>query len=204
LTSAATDYESAAFSADGALVYCVAAPPGSDETLERGIYSIPAGGGQPLRVEPAGAPRQSVQDVRQSRDGRWLFFIAKALGESGTDFVARNAVLYCMPATGGEAAALTDPENMDVARAGDRLELRGADGALVLNNAQGTVELLELHATGDHALLVHGDKVVTGAAWAGGSMLVAFSDPSTAGDLAVHENRQLRLLTARTVRCRRA
>jgi dipeptidyl aminopeptidase/acylaminoacyl peptidase len=202
LTSAATDHESAAFSADGALVYCVAAPPGSDDTLERGMYFIPAGGGEPLRVEPAGAPRQSVQDVRQSRDGRWLFFIAKALGESGTDFVARNAVLYCMPATGGGAVALTDPENMDVARPGDRLELRGSDGALVLNNAQGTVELLELHATGDHALLVHGDKVVTGASWAGGSMLVAFSDPSTAGDLAVREDGHLRLLTDFSARLR--
>ncbi|WP_066291409.1 S9 family peptidase [Arthrobacter sp. B6] len=195
LTSATTDHESAVFSADGAFVYFVCAPPGSDDTLEMAIYRVPAGGGEPLRVEPEGAPRQTVQDVRQSKDGRWLFFIARVLGESGTDFVARNAVLYCMPTDGGEAAALTDPEIMDVACPGDRLELRGPAGAVVLNNAQGTVELLELHATGDHALLVHGDRVVTGAAWAGGSMLVTFSDPSTAGDVAVLEDGQLRLLT---------
>ena len=109
--------------------------------------------------------------------------------------MARNAVLYCMPADGGDAAALTDPEMMDVACPGGRIELRGPAGAMVLNNAQGTVELLELHADGDHALLVHGDRVVTGAAWAGGSMLVSFSDGSTAGDLAVLDGGQLRLLT---------
>ncbi|HYH75970.1 MAG TPA: prolyl oligopeptidase family serine peptidase, partial [Arthrobacter sp.] len=195
ITSSMADHESAAFSADGSLVYFVTEPPGSDDTLERGMYCIPADGGKPLRVEPEGAPRQTVQNVRQSRDGRWLFFIAKAVGESGTDFVARNAVLYCMPTTGGRPVGLTDPEVMDVACPGDRLELRGPAGALVLNNAQGTVELLELHASGDHSLLVHGDKVVTGAAWSGGSMLVAFSDPSTAGDLAVLEDGQLRLLT---------
>lgn len=195
ITSSMTDNESAAFSADGSLVYFVTELPGSDDTLERGMYCIPADGGEPRRVEPEGAPRQTVQSVRQSRDGKWLFFIAKAVGESGTDFVARNAVLYRMPAAGGKPVELTDPEMMDVACPGDRLELRGPAGALVLNNAQGTVELLELHATGDHALLVHGDRVVTGAAWAGGSMLVTFSDPSTAGDLAVLEDGHLRLLT---------
>jgi dipeptidyl aminopeptidase/acylaminoacyl peptidase len=195
ITSSMTDNESAAFSADGSLVYFVTEPPGSDDTLEKGMYCIPADGGEPRRVEPEGAPRQTVQNVRQSRDGKWLFFIAKAVGESGVDFVARNAVLYCMPAAGGTPVGLTDPEIMDVACPGDRLELRGPAGALVLNNAQGTVELLELHASGDHALLVHGDKVVTGAAWSGGSMLVAFSDPSTAGDLAVLGDGQLRLLT---------
>ncbi|WP_443197963.1 S9 family peptidase [Pseudarthrobacter sp. CCNWLW247] len=195
LTSAATDHESAAFSADGAFVYYVSAPPGSDESLETGIYRVPSGGGEPLHVEQAGAPRQTVHAVRQSRDGMWLFFVARDVGESGTDFVARNAVLYCMPTGGGEATALTDPEIMDVACPGDRLELRGPAGAVVLNNAQGTVELLELHATGEHALLVHGDQVVTGAAWAGGSMFVSFSGPSTAGDVAILEDGQLRLLT---------
>lgn len=195
LTSAATDHDSAAFSADGAFVYYVSAPAGSDESLETGIYRVPSGGGEPLHVEQDGAPRQTVHAVRQSRDGKWLFFVARDVGESGTDFVARNAVLYCMPTGGGEATALTDPEIMDVACPGDRLELRGLAGALVLNNAQGTVELLELHATGEHALLVHGDQVVTGAAWAGGSMFVSFSSPSTAGDVAILEDGQLRLLT---------
>ncbi|MDQ0678344.1 dipeptidyl aminopeptidase/acylaminoacyl peptidase [Arthrobacter pascens] len=195
LTSLAADHHSAGFSSDGSYVYFVAAPPENDEELSAGIYRVPIGGGDPIPVRPADAARRAVQDVLQSKDGAWLFFIARGLGDSGRDFVARNAVLYCMPAEGGDAVALTDPEMMDVACPGGRIELRGADRALVLNNAQGTVELLELSATGDHALLVHGDKVATGAAWAGGSLLVAFCDPSTAGDLAVLEGGQLRLLT---------
>ncbi|HBH59618.1 MAG TPA: S9 family peptidase, partial [Arthrobacter bacterium] len=142
-----------------------------------------------------GSVPQAVQEVRQSRDGKWLFYIARDLGRSGRDFVARNAVLYGLPAGGGAPAALTDPELMDVSAPGGRIELRGPDRALVLNNAQGTVELLELGATGDHSLVVHGEATVTGAAWAGGSMFVSLGDPSTHGDVAVFDGGQLRLLT---------
>ncbi|MBT2531335.1 S9 family peptidase [Arthrobacter sp. ISL-48] len=195
LTSLEADHNSAGFSSDGAAVFFVAAPPGNDPDLSTTIYRVPADGGEPRPVMPSGDALRQIQHVRQSKDGKWLFFIARELGDSGTDFVARNSVLYCMPAEGGEAAALTDPEMMDVACPGGRIELRGPDGALVLNNAQGTVELLMLGATGDHALLVHGERAVTGAAWAGGSMLIALSDPSTAGDLAVLDDGQLRLLT---------
>jgi dipeptidyl aminopeptidase/acylaminoacyl peptidase len=195
LTSLTADHLSAGFSADGSFIYFVAAPPENDADLQTTIYRIRSSGGEPRPVRPDGGLRQAVQAVRQSRDGRWLFFIARDLGDSGTDFVARNAVLYCMPAEGGGAVALTDPEAMNVACPGGRIELRGPDGALVLNDAQGTVELLELGATGDHALLVHGERAVTGAAWAGGSLLVAFSDPTTSGDLAVLDEGQLRILT---------
>ncbi len=195
LTSAGVDHHSAGFSADGARVYFVSAVPGEEDSLEQGIYHVPAGGGQAVRMYAEGVPRLAVEDVRQSRDGEWVFFIARELAGSATDFVARNAVLYCMPSAGGKATALTDPEMMDVACPGNRIELRGPAGALVLNNAQGTVELLELRADGDHGLLVHGDTVVAGAAWAGGSLIVSFSDPSTAGDVAVLDDGQLRLLT---------
>jgi dipeptidyl aminopeptidase/acylaminoacyl peptidase len=195
LTSLAADHNSVGFSSDGAAVFFVVARPENDLDLSTTIYQVPATGGDPRPVMPTGDALREIQHVRQSKDGKWLFFIARELGDSGRDFVARNAVLYCMPSEGGEAVALTDPDMMDVACPGGRIELRGPDGALVLNNAQGTVELLMLGATGDHALLVHGERVVTGAAWAGGSMLVALSDPATAGDLAVLDDGQLRLLT---------
>lgn len=195
LTSLTTDASSGVFSADGSAVYFVAAPLENDDDLPTVIYRVPLTGGEPVPVDQGEAAPKSVTEVRQSRDGRWLFYIARDLGASGRDFVARNAVLYCVEADGGEPAALTDPELMDVCAPGGRIELRGPDRALVLNNAQGTVELLELGATGRHALLVHGDKVVTGAAWAGGSLLVVFSDPSTHGDVAVLDDGQLRLLT---------
>jgi hypothetical protein len=168
VTSLPTDVGTGTFSADGSAVYFTASPPDDNDVLATAIYRVPASGGGPLAVELAGPPAQSVADVRESRDGRWLFYIARELGGSGTDFVARNAVLFCVPSGGGVPVPLTDPEMMDVAPPGSRIELRGPDHALVLNNAQGTVELLELGATGGHSLLVHGDRAVSGAAWAGG------------------------------------
>jgi dipeptidyl aminopeptidase/acylaminoacyl peptidase len=195
LTRFTTDTASGTFSADGSAVYFAAAPSDGDDVLATSIYRVSATGGEPAEVDLPAAPPQSVLDVRESRDGQWLFFIARDLGGSGRDFVARNAVLCCVPAGGGRPVPLTDPEMMDVAAPGSRIELRGPDRVLVLNNAQGTVELLELGATGDHSLLVHGDKAVTGAAWSGGSLFVSFADPSTHGDLAVLDDGQLRILT---------
>ncbi|PTT61701.1 S9 family peptidase [Arthrobacter sp. HMWF013] len=195
LTSFAADLSGGTISADGSWVYFIADEPANDPDLSTRIYRVPVTGGEPLAVEPPDSPARKVLAVRQSRDGNWLFYVAQDLGASGRDFVARNSVLYCLPVGGGTPVPLSDPDIMDVSAPGSRIELRGPDRALVLNNAQGTVELLELGATGGHALLVHGDKVVSGAAWAGGSLVAAFSDPSTTGDLAVLDDGQLRLLT---------
>ncbi|MEK0156814.1 S9 family peptidase [Arthrobacter oryzae] len=196
LTFAATDHSGESFSTDGRFVYFVAAlHEGSDQDLEAGVYRVSASGGEPEPVKAANSGRQTVAAARQSRDGKWLFFLAQELGESGQDFVARNTALYVMPAEGGEASVLSDVEMMDLAAGAGGLELRGPDSVLLLNNAQGTVELLEFGATGNHSLLVHGDRVVTGAASAGGSLFVSFSDAATAGDVAALEDGQLRLLT---------
>jgi dipeptidyl aminopeptidase/acylaminoacyl peptidase len=196
LTFDAADHDGATFSTDGNSVYFVAAlHDDRDQDLEAGIYQVPAGGGEPAAVAPANTGRQAVHAARQSRNGKWLFFTAQVLGESGQDFVARNTALYVMPVEGGDAAVLSDVESMDLAGSGTGIELRGPDSVLLLNNAQGTVELLEFGATGNHKLLVHGDRVVTGAASAGGALLVSFADAATAGDMAALEGGQLRLLT---------
>lgn len=197
LTFAATDHSGESFSTDGRFVYFVAAlHEGSDHDLEVGIYRVSVSGGEPEAVKATNSGRQTVAAARQSRDGKWLFFLAQELGPSGQDFVARNTALYVMPANGGEAGILSDVETMDLAGGAGGLELRGPDSVLLLNNAQGTVELLEFGATGNHSLLVHGDRVVTGAASAGGGpVVVSFSDASTAGDVAALEDGQLRLLT---------
>ena len=195
LTTLTTDAGTGTFSADGSAVYFAASRPDDDDRLAAAIYRGPVAGGEPVEMDLAAPMAQSVVDVRESKDGRWLFYIARDLGATGRDFVARNAVLFCVPSGGGEPVPLTDPAMMDVAAPGCRIELHGPDRAMVLNNAQGTVELLELGATGEHSLLVHGDKTVTGAAWAGGSLFVAYADASTCGDLAVLEDGQLRLLT---------
>jgi dipeptidyl aminopeptidase/acylaminoacyl peptidase len=204
LTFAATDHSGESFSTDGRSVYFVAAlHEGSDHDLETGVYRVPVVGGEPEPVRAANSGRQTVGAARQSRNGQWLFYTAQELGESGQDFVARNTALYVMPAGGGDASVLSDVETMDLAGSAGGLELRGPDSVLLLNNAQGTVELLEFGATGNHALLVHGDRVVTGAAAAAGSVFVSFADPATAGDVAALEEGQLRLLTDFSAELRR-
>ncbi|MDZ4093005.1 MAG: S9 family peptidase [Arthrobacter sp.] len=203
LTTAATDHTGASFSTDGRTIYFTAAlHEGSDNDLASGIYRITveegsAGaetGAEPEPVAFAHTGRQGVHAVRESRDGQWLFFLAQDLGPTGQDFVARNTALYVAPAGGGDATRLSDVETMDLGCNG-RLELRGPDSVLPLNNARGTVELLEFQASGSHRTLVRGERVVTGAAAHGESLVLSFADASTAGDLAVLDGGQLRVLT---------
>jgi len=206
LTTSATDHTGAVFSTDGRAIYFTAAlHEGSDADLASGIYRITlggdSGGGEPEPVAPANTGRQTVHAVSQSQDGQWLFFLAQDLGDSGQDFVARNTALYAVPAAGGDATRLSDVETMDLGCNG-RIELRGPDSALLLNNARGTVELHEFQATGKHQVLVHGGRTVTGAAARGGSLVVSFADAATAGDVAVLDGGQLRVLTDFSARLR--
>ncbi|MFE4837818.1 S9 family peptidase [Arthrobacter sp. NPDC056691] len=196
LTTSATDHSGATFSSDGSAVYFVAAlHENADRDLVSGIYRVASDGGTPALVPVPNLGAQTVLDVRESADGRWLFFTGQDLGSTRQDFVAKNTALYVMAAAGGDATALSDPENMDVEAPGATIGLRGHDSALVLNNAQGTVELVEFSATGDHSLLVHGDRVVGGASDAAGTVFLSYSDAATAGDVGVLEDGQLRLLT---------
>ncbi|MCP2046918.1 UNVERIFIED_ORG: dipeptidyl aminopeptidase/acylaminoacyl peptidase [Paenarthrobacter nicotinovorans] len=189
-----SDHTSPAFSADGTRLYFVAAlHEGHDDDLVASVYRVDAAGGEPAVVEASNRTPQTVTDVRPSADGKWLFYIAQELGESGRDFVARNSVLHVMPVAGGEASALTDVEHLDVS---GPLEPSGADRVLVLNTALGSVELLEVSADGDITPLVHGARVVIGASVAAnGEVAVCLSDASTAGDVATLERGELRLLT---------
>ncbi|MEV4950930.1 S9 family peptidase [Paenarthrobacter nitroguajacolicus] len=189
-----SDHESPCFSADGSHLYFVAAlHEGHDDDLVTSVYRIGAGGGQPTVVEPSNKTLQTVTAVRASTDGRWLFYVAQNLGHTGKDFVARNSVLYVMPVAGGEAAALTDEEHLDVS---GPLEPSGPASVLVLNTALGSVELLDVTAEGGITPLVHGARVVVGATVAAnGEIAVSFSDSSTVGDVASLERGEIRLLT---------
>ncbi|WP_445154347.1 S9 family peptidase [Arthrobacter sp. Hor0625] len=187
LTTARTDHSGASCSADGRYVYFTAAlHEGSDSDLGSGIYRLPldpAAQSEPEDLTPANLGRLSVAAVRESRDGHWLYFTAQDIGASGRDFVARNTALYVLPAGGGDAARLSDPEITDLAAGG--IEARGADGAMVLNNARGTVQLLAYGPEGRSEVLLDGDRVVTGAAEAGGVVVLSFSEAQSAGDVAV-------------------
>jgi dipeptidyl aminopeptidase/acylaminoacyl peptidase len=194
LTFGDSDHESPCFSADGSHLYFVAAlHERHDDDLVTSVYRVEAAGGEPTVVEPSNGKLQTVTAVRASLDGRWLFYTAQDLGTTGRDFVARNGVLYAMPTGGGEAAALTDVEHLDVS---GPLEPSGPSSVLVLNTALGSVELLDVNADGGIMPLVHGARVVIGATVAAnGEIAVSLSDASTVGDVASLERGELRLLT---------
>lgn len=197
LTTAAADHNGASFSTDGGAVYFTAAlHEGSDNDLASGIYRLPldpaAGGDGPEAVTTGNTGMLSVSAVRQSRDGQWLYFAAQDIGAAGVDFVARNTALYVMPSAGGNAVRLSDPESMDL---GGWIELRGADGALILNNRRGSVQLLEFGPGGQCSVLHDGERVVSGAAERAGTVLLSFADAGTVGDVAVLEGGRLRVLS---------
>ena len=189
-----SDHEAPCFSADGRFVYFIAAlHDGHDDDLVTSVYRIDATGGEPELIKPHNPKLQTVTAVRASTDGRSLFFTAQDLGDTGRDFVARNSVLYSMPVAGGDAAALTDVEHLDIS---GPLEPSGPDSVLLLNTALGSVELLDVTAAGSLTPLVHGARVVTGATVAAnGEIAVSFLDASTAGDVGSLERGELRLLT---------
>lgn len=195
LTSQPVDHTDASFTSDGKAVLFVAAlHAGRDTDLVRDIYSLSLdplplnGGNEPLLIRPTNHQPSTVGSVRESSNGKWLFFTSHKLGTTGIDFVARNTALYTMPAGGGEATVVTDVEVMDVSASGAQLERHGPDGVLVLNSAQGTVELLQVQASGGSRLLVQGNRVVTGASSGGGALIVVATDPLTAGDVWVVED----------------
>ncbi len=199
LTSGDVDHTGAVFSSDGRSVYYVAAGhEGHDADIASGIYKVPAAGGDAMLV-PSGAEPRSIHAVRESRDGRQLFFTAQELGTGGLDFVARNTALYVMPVGGGEARALSDVEHQDLSGS---LEPVGPDGVLALNSHRGSVELLKWTADGGSEVLLHGERVVLGAAAAGDVVAVAFADAASHGDLGVLERGELRLLSDFSARLR--
>lgn len=199
LSSGDADHSAPVVSSDGRSVYFITAGhEGHDSDIASGIYKVPASGGDPVRV-PSGSGPQSVHAVRESRDGRQLFFTAQELGPRGLDFVARNTALYVMPSDGGDARVLSDVEQQDLSGS---LEPAGADGVLVLNSSRGSVELLKWTADGGSEVLLHGDRVVIGAAAAGNSVAVTFEDAASHGDIGVLERGELRLLSDFSARLR--
>ena len=183
LTTAATDHLQPVFSADGNRILFTADE--ADETLVSVAYSIALDGSDRTRLTNlGGSATLSVSDPVESANGHWLFYLGQDVSPTGTDFVARNVSLYAAPVADPSAVQrLTDPETVDLAEG--TVVPHNAAEALVFRRHRGTGELLAVDPRGGTATLVSGPQVVTAAGSAGGTVVVTYTDPHTAGDLAV-------------------
>ena len=119
LTTGDFDARSPRCSPDGASVAFVSNRHETrDDDLRADIYELPAAGGEPIN-RTAAHGNLAVHDLVFTGPGR-LFFTAQELGESATDFVARNAAVYLLDTHGGviggvkeEFRRLTEPEHLD-------------------------------------------------------------------------------------------
>ena len=185
LTHEPTDHATPVFSADGSrILFTASLPAGRDGDLVTDAWSLDlAGGGLQRLTNADGAALLSVSHPVESPDGSQLYYLAGELGENGLDFVARNTALYTAPAGNPESIRrLTDVENVDLAE-GPVVPVDS--GALVFNRTRGRVELLHVSADGGIRPLAGGDRVVIGAAAAGDTVAIAYTDADTAGAVAV-------------------
>lgn len=131
-------------------------------------------------------PSLSIETFEAAADGT-VYLIAQDVG-AGTDFVGKGSGLYRL--VDGRPERLTDSA-LDLT--GSPLIVDG-DRVLVISRTQGTNQLLAVHSGGTTPL-TSGALDVEGVAVAGGRDVVAFSDPSTFGDVALVDDGWLSSIT---------
>ncbi len=133
--------------------------------------------------------RYGIDGFAYGPDGT-IFFVASDLGETGRDFVARNAALYRLDGD-VPATRLTDPEDVDLADGANELLVTAEGAVLALDTRHGNVELVSVDGDGVLTRIAppessdRGSLVVQGFDSAAGRIVLSFSDASTKGDIAV-------------------
>jgi dipeptidyl aminopeptidase/acylaminoacyl peptidase len=192
LTDGPYDDGSISFSPDGRRIAFVSARHESrDDDLRSNVFTVPVEGGEPRDLTGAFGSF-SVIDARFSGSGA-LFFTAQDVGESGRDFVARNAALYVVDAEGDAPRLLTDPETADFTES--VIAAYRYDSVLVHDRRRGAVVLTEVSAAGETRALTDEHTVVGGAGVAGDTIAVTFADARTTGDVALVDGEGLHRLT---------
>lgn len=203
LTSGEWDDGPIAFSPDGAtLAFVSARHETCDDDLRSSVFLLPldgsAAGDAPAEpIDATGSHGDfSVIAVRYGLNGT-LYFSAQEVGETGRDFVARNAALYAIDRPGAQPRILTDPETVDLTES-DIVAHR--DGSvLVRDRSRGALVLTEVAADGSVRRLTdattNATTVVTGVGAAGETVVLSVSDAETAGDVALLADDRFHRLT---------
>lgn len=186
LTSGDVDHVGAVWSADGTEVLAIRVDHGARTDLRNAIVAIPADGGDEREVLAA-SHDLSIAEVAADAHGLWV--VAQHVGETGIDFVARNAALYRVV---GETVELrTDPETVDLAEG--HLTIVD-DGVLVQDRTRGRVQVLHVGTDGVTRLTTDAAEA-TGVAAAGGTIVATVQTPTSFGELGIVEDGAVRILT---------
>ncbi len=199
VTTGDWDDTAIAFSPDGKTIAFVSARHAdSDLDLRSDVYTVRLDGrGAPPRNLTGEYGHWSMLDTAYGLNGA-LYFTAQDVGPTGRDFVARNAALYVIEPGAIEPGAieprrLTDPETIDLTESD--IVAFGDHSVLVRNRARGAVRLLSVDENGGLRELTDRAREITGAASVGETLVVAYADATTGGDVAVIDHGALRKLT---------
>jgi Dipeptidyl aminopeptidases/acylaminoacyl-peptidases len=203
LTDGDFDHGALAFSPDGGtLAFVSARHEERDADLRSNVFLMRLSAeGEPLEVTDVTGSHGdfSVPDghgcVEFGLTGA-VYFLAQDVGESGRDFVAKNTSLFVIERAGEAPKRLTDPEVVDLGEIGSGITPLDDRTVLVPNRTRGTVQLVSVASDGTVQNLTRDAPIeITGAATAGRTVVVSFTDERTAGDVAMLENGGLRTVT---------
>lgn len=156
--------------------------PRFEDDLRNSLCSVHADGSQ-LQVHSFSG--WSVVDYGQTNDHS-LRLLASSVGESGTDFVARNEVLCRVEA--GELVPMSDRHQHIGGRIVD------AGGVLLTREQRGRV-VLELHGDTDPRDVLGGEVSVAAYDAAGGTIAAVAATPTSPGELFIGSTNELSVRT---------
>ncbi|MFF9562442.1 S9 family peptidase [Leifsonia sp. NPDC014704] len=192
LTDGPWDDGAISFSPDGRSIAFVSERHASrDLDLRSNVFVVSVDGGEARDL--TGSHGSFSVIAAHYANGGALFFTAQDVGQTGRDFVAKNAALYVIDAAGSAPRRLTDPESVDFTESD--IAPRADDSVLVLDRSHGALVLTEVNAAGESRRLTDDHTVVSGADATGEAIVVSFADARTTGDVAIVEGAGLRRLT---------
>jgi len=190
LTAGDADHGAFAWLSDSSgLVVAAALHESRESDLRSHLYSVYlAGIGTPTRLT-AEDSTLAVGSVVVTPSGT-IFFTAQDMGDSHSDFIGRSTGVFVLD--GGVATRLT-PLDQDFGEAGSYLAVHGDDAVLAVERTRGTSRLHSVSMTG--ATVLTEGPVITGQAYGGSTIAVAFSSDTLHSEIAVLDEVGLDLLT---------
>jgi dipeptidyl aminopeptidase/acylaminoacyl peptidase len=197
VTGGDVDDKDVTWSPDGSeLAFVSARHEGADRDLVADVYVVrPDGTGLRRVTESRGGCSQPAFDPDDPSGSTIYVTAVPDLGETGRDFVARQATLCRVAAAGGPLEVLLDPE--DHHRGDETPRTLIADGAALLGiERRGAVELLRVPLRGGQPeKLVDGPYAVRGIGVGGGVVVATVAHDRSAGELIAITPGRRRLIT---------